>query len=79
MNKLVNTTKVVYTEFGLLTKLISDAGTSFTSDTFKQFCKKMNIQQAITLSYHHQSNGQVEAFIEFVKIIVKNALIIIMM
>ena len=46
---------------------MSDAGGNFISDKFRQFCKRMNIEQASSSSYHHQSNGQVEACIKFIK------------
>ena len=46
---------------------MSDAGTKFVSDRFQQFCKTINIEQAVSLAYHHQSNGQVEACIKFIK------------
>ena len=39
----------------------------FISDKFKAFCKNINIKQAVLSSYHHQSNGQVEACIKFIK------------
>ena len=52
--------KVIFTEFGLPKKTVSDAGTNFMSDWFKQFCRELNIDQAITSSLHHQSNGQVK-------------------
>ena len=41
-------TKVMFTEFGLSRKLVSDAGTNIMSDNFKQFCRLWNIDQAIT-------------------------------
>ena len=39
---------IVFAEFGLPMKMISDASMSFTSDTFIQFCSQMNTEQAIT-------------------------------
>ena len=50
---------------------ISEAGMNFTSDIFRQLCIQMNIEQTTKLSYHHQSNGQVEACIQFIKHTVK--------
>ena len=50
---------------------MSDAGTNFVSDRFQQFCKAINIEQAISLANHHQSNGQVEAYIKFIKCTIK--------
>ena len=49
------------TQYGIPHKLMSDAGTNFISDKFHQFCKLVNIEQATSSVYHHQSNGQVEA------------------
>ena len=46
---------------------MSDAGTNFIADRFWQFCKSINVEQAISSAYHHQSNGQVEACIKFIK------------
>ena len=45
---------------------MSDAGTNFVSDRFQQFYKNITVEQAVSLAYHHQSNGEVEAFIKFI-------------
>ena len=58
-DNLVKAAKIVFTEFALCNKIISGAGMNFTSDTFRQFCRQMNIEHAITSSYHHQSSGKV--------------------
>ena len=50
---------------------MSDAGSIFISGTFKTFCNRLNMEQAFSLSYHHQSNGQAEACIKFVKCTLK--------
>ena len=46
---------------------MSDMGTNFVADRFWQFCKSINVEQVISSTYHHQSNGQVEACIKFIK------------
>ena len=46
---------------------LSDAGTNFVSEKFRCFCRSINIEQAVSLAYHHQSNGQVKAGIKFKK------------
>ena len=46
---------------------MSDTGTNFVSERFRQFCKSINVEQAVSSAYHHQSNGQVEAYIKFIK------------
>ena len=62
---LITTTKVIFAEYGIPCKLMSDAGTNFVSDMFSKFCSRLNIEQAVLSAYHHQSNGQVEACITF--------------
>ena len=48
-----------------------DMGSNFVLDKFQQFCKLVNIEQATLSAYHHQSNGQVEACIKFIKCMFK--------
>ena len=66
-----HTAKIIFAEFGLPRKFISDVGMNSTSETFLEFCGMLNIQQVITLYYHHQSNGQVEVCIKFFKCSIK--------
>ena len=40
---------------------------NFVSEKFRHFSKSINVQQAVSLAYHHQSNGQVKACIKFIK------------
>ena len=49
--------KIIFSEYGIPKSIISDAGRNFISEKFKNFCRTFNIEQAISLSYHHQSNG----------------------
>ena len=51
---------------------MSDAGTNFISDSFQQFHKTVNVEQAVASAYHLQSNGQVKACIKFIKHTFKN-------
>ena len=44
-----------------------DAGTNFVLEKFRHFCRSINVEQAVSLAYHHQSNGQVKACIKFIK------------
>ena len=64
---LINTVKIIFAKYGIPYKIMSDAGTNFVSDRFQQFCKTINVEQAVSSVYHHQSNGQVEACIKFIK------------
>ena len=71
---LVHTTMMIFSRFGLPRRLISDVATNLTSETFQEFYRKLNIQQSITSSFYHPSNGQVEACIKFVKCTIRKCL-----
>ena len=66
-DNLINVVKTIFAKYGIPHKLMSDVVTNFISDKFYQFCKLVNIEQATSSAYHHQSNGQVEACIKFIK------------
>ena len=66
-DSLILMCEIIFTECGIPKKIMSDSGGNFISDKFKTFCKSLNIEQAFSSSYHHQSNGQVEVCIKFVK------------
>ena len=68
---LMQAAKFVFYEFGLSIKLCSDAGTDFVSHQFENFCRCLNMDKAVTLLYHYQSNSEVEACIKFVKCTIK--------
>ena len=69
---LITTTKIIFAKYGIPQKIMSEASTNFVSDRFCQFCKSINVEQAVLSVYHHQSNGQVEACIKFIKYMFKN-------
>ena len=68
---LIATTKVIFAEYGIPHRLMSDGGTNFISEKFKRFCSRLNIKQAVLSVYHHQSNGEVKACIKFIKCTLK--------
>ena len=69
----INTLNIIFAEYGIPKKIMSDVGTNLVSDRFQQFCKTINIEQAVASAYHHQSNEQVKACIKFIKHTFKNA------
>ena len=69
---LINAVSAIFTEYGIPHKLMSDAGTNFVSEKFRLFCRSINVEQAVSSAYHHQSNGQVKACIKFIKQTFKN-------
>ena len=56
-DNLIIVVKIVFAEFGLPSKIVSDGDTNLVSDKFRQFFMQLNLEQAITLSYLHSSNG----------------------
>ena len=45
---------------------MSDAGSEFNSKKFRKFYRNLNVEQAFSSSYHHQSIWQAKAYIEFI-------------
>ena len=74
-DSLILTCKIIFAEYRLPKNIMSGSGGNFVSDKFRTFCKSINIEQAFSSSYHHQSNGQVEAYIKFVKCTLNKCLI----
>ena len=70
---LITTTKVIFAEYSIPHKLMSDAGNNFVSEKFRTFCSRVNINQTVSLAYHHRNNGQVKASMKFIKCTIKNA------
>ena len=71
-DNLINAVKIIFAEYGIPWKIMSDVGSNFVPDRLQQFCKSINIEQVILSAYHHQSNGQVKACIKFIKCTFKN-------
>ena len=55
---LIAAIKVISAKYGILHRLMSDAGTNFISEKFKRFCSRLNIEQAVSSAHHHQNNGR---------------------
>ena len=68
---LITTVKIIFAEYSIPCRLMSDAGNNFVSEKFRSFCSSLNIKQAVLWLYHNQSNGQVEACIKFIKCSIK--------
>ena len=56
-----------FSQYGIPVQLISDNGTQFTSQEFKNFIKTLGIKHVRTAAYHQSSNGQAERYVQRVK------------
>lgn len=52
---------------GIPKVLVSDNGTSFTSEEFQHFCSINGIKHVCSPPYHPSSNGQAESFVKIIK------------
>ena len=52
---------------GILKTIVSDGGTQFTAQEFKDFTKKWQIEHRVTSPSNAQLNGQVERFVQTIK------------
>ena len=68
-----NTFIEVLTEYGLPSKIMTDCGTHYTSELFKEKCKDSGIEVIYSSPYHHQSNSVAERSIGIVKSLWKKA------
>ena len=70
---LIAAVKIVFAEYGIPHRIMSDAGSNFVSEKFENFCNSLNIEQAVSSLYHHQSNRQVEPCIKLIKYTIKKS------
>ena len=66
-NNQIKMYKIIFSEYRLSSKKVSNIGTNFISEKSKNFYKKLSIWHAVSSTYNHQSNGQEEAFIKLIK------------
>jgi transposase InsO family protein len=52
--------KSIICRFGVLSRVITNIGSQFTSGTFQGYCKYLDIQICYASVAHPESNGQVE-------------------
>ena len=59
--------KDIFTKIGIPRCIVSDSGTQFPSQEFKDFTRTWGIQHRITSPTNAQSNGQAECFVQTIK------------
>ena len=72
-DSLIPACKVIFSDYGLAKKIMSDAGCNSISDKFKQFCKKYEHITSYIITVTSPKQWKVEACIKFIKH-TKNAL-----
>ena len=64
---VIKALKEIFTTIGIPKCIVSDGGTQFTSQEFKDFIRDWQIDHRITSPMNAQSNGQAERFVQTVK------------
>ena len=61
----------LFSTHGLPETIVSDNGTCFTSEEFKEFCKGNAIEHKLIAPFHPSSNGRDERMVQFTKLTLK--------
>ena len=72
-NTICNHFRSVLAEYGLPAEIISDFGSQYVSEKFKEMCKQCGITLQFSSPYHHQSNSLAEKTVGTCKSILKKA------
>ena len=64
----------VFAEYGLPSEIVTDFGSQYTSDKFKDICNQNGIILHLSSPYHHQTNSVAERSIGTYKCMLKKAL-----
>ncbi|UYV70210.1 K02A2.6-like [Cordylochernes scorpioides] len=70
----INSLKEIFATHGLPDVIVSDNGTSFTSELFRTFLKRNGVRHILCAPYHAASNGQVERAIQTLKNLLRKKL-----
>ena len=62
----------VFVHYGMPSRIVSDRGTTWNNEFFRELCKYANIQLALSTPYHPQTNGLVERTNEVVSTAIKH-------
>ena len=64
---VVGKMKNIFARWGIPEEMISDNGTQFNSDTFRQFAVKYGFRQTFSSPHYPQSNGEAESAVKIAK------------
>lgn len=65
--KTISVFKELYIRFGFPLQLVTDNGTTFTSQEFRAYCKQIGVKQSFTPPYYPATNGAAERFVQTFK------------
>ena len=65
------TYKIIFSEYGLSSQIVSDVDKNFISEKFKTVCKWLGIYYALSSSYNQQGSKQMELCTQFFRRIMK--------
>uniref|UniRef100_A0A915EMK8 Integrase catalytic domain-containing protein n=1 Tax=Ditylenchus dipsaci TaxID=166011 RepID=A0A915EMK8_9BILA len=60
---VISKLKSLFACHGLPETIVSDNGTQFSSNLYRQFCKSKGVEHPFSPAYHPQSNGQAKGFV----------------
>ncbi|PIK51510.1 hypothetical protein BSL78_11615 [Apostichopus japonicus] len=66
-NTVIDMCKSVFSEYGIPEKLVSDNGSQYSSQSFKDFAKQWNFSHITSSPRYPQSNGFIERQVQIVK------------
>lgn len=66
-SETVKQLKILICRYGIPKTIVTDNATCFTSTDFTKFCEQFGIKHVTTPTYHPESNGQVEKYVDTVK------------
>ncbi len=69
---VVEELRTIFSKFGLPETIVTDNGSSFTSQEFRKFLKNNGIRHTTSAPYHPASNGMAERAVQIVKKGLKN-------
>lgn len=59
--------KTHFARYGFPEELVTDSGSQFTSDQFKEFARRYDFKHTKATPHHHQANGKAEAAVKAAK------------
>ena len=69
--QIVRKLKGMFARWGIPCQIMTDCGSQFTSEEFRNFLKNWGISQVTSSPHYHQSNGKAESAVKIIKQMIK--------